>query len=89
MFSRIEQWVAPVPEPLLGLAVLALAAVFVGATLRDRRRPPTTPTEPNGDHHEHDDAAVAEHSPDATEATHSCHAPSGATTGPDRQHDHH
>ena len=39
LFSRIEAWVAPVPEPLLGLGVLALAAVFVTATLRDRRRP--------------------------------------------------
>ena len=36
LFSRIEDWTDPVPEPLLGLAVLALAAVFVVATLRDR-----------------------------------------------------
>ena len=39
VFERIEGWVDPVPEPLLGLGVLALAAVFVIATLRDRRRP--------------------------------------------------
>jgi hypothetical protein len=39
IFARIETWTAPVPEPLLGLAVLALAAVFVVATLRDRQRP--------------------------------------------------
>lgn len=38
VFARIEQWSAPVPEPLLGLAVLALAGVFVHATLRDRGR---------------------------------------------------
>ncbi|WP_134773266.1 cytochrome c biogenesis CcdA family protein [Ornithinimicrobium flavum] len=38
-FTRLEQWTSPVPEPVLGLAVLALAAVFVVATLRDRRRP--------------------------------------------------
>jgi cytochrome c biogenesis protein CcdA len=37
VFTRIETWTDPVPEPLLGLAVLALAAVFVFATLHDRR----------------------------------------------------
>lgn len=39
VFGRLEDWTAPVPEPLLGLAVLALAAVFVYATLRDRHQP--------------------------------------------------
>jgi cytochrome c biogenesis protein CcdA len=38
-FARIETWTDPVPEPVLGLVVLALAAVFIVATLRDRRRP--------------------------------------------------
>jgi cytochrome c biogenesis protein CcdA len=38
VFTRIETWTDPVPEPLLGLVVLALAAVFVVATLRDKRR---------------------------------------------------
>ncbi|MFC5175130.1 cytochrome c biogenesis CcdA family protein [Nocardioides taihuensis] len=37
-FARIETWTDPVPEPVLGLVVLTLAAVFVVATLRDRRR---------------------------------------------------
>lgn len=36
VFRRIEAWTKPVPEPVLGLALLALAAVFVVATLRDR-----------------------------------------------------
>ncbi|MPN58861.1 hypothetical protein SDC9_206577 [bioreactor metagenome] len=31
-------WLAPVPEPVLGLALLGLAGVFVWTTLRDRRR---------------------------------------------------
>ena len=31
-FARIETWTDPVPEPVLGLVVLALAAVFVVAT---------------------------------------------------------
>jgi cytochrome c-type biogenesis protein len=42
MLVRIEHWVDPVPEPVLGLVVLALAAVFVIATLRDRHRPDTS-----------------------------------------------
>ncbi len=40
VFTRIERWTDPVPEPILGLAVLALAVVLVVATLRDRRRVP-------------------------------------------------
>jgi len=36
VFTRIEVWTDPVPEPILGLAVLALAVLFVIATLRDR-----------------------------------------------------
>lgn len=39
IFTRIERWTDPVPEPVLGLAVLLLAAGFVTATLADRRRP--------------------------------------------------
>lgn len=45
VFTRITTWAEPVPEPLLGLALLVLAAVFVMATLRDRRRP--LPPEPS------------------------------------------
>lgn len=39
VFTRIETWTDPVPEPVLGLAVLAVAAVFVVFTLRDRGTP--------------------------------------------------
>jgi len=38
LFRRVEVWTAPVPELVLGLALLALAAVFVAAALRDRGR---------------------------------------------------
>ena len=38
VFTRIENWTEPVPEAVLGLAVLALAGIFVYATLTDRRR---------------------------------------------------
>jgi len=40
LFARIESATAGVPEPLLGAALLALAGVFVAATLRPRRRTP-------------------------------------------------
>jgi cytochrome c-type biogenesis protein len=59
VFARIEVWTAPVPEPVLGLGLLALAAVFVIATLRDRHRP--APNEaPTADcaHHPHDTTTV-------------------------------
>ena len=36
--------VAPLPDPVLGLGLLALAGVFVWGTLRDRRRTATTTT---------------------------------------------
>lgn len=41
VFTRIEAWADPIPEPILGLAVLGLAAVFAVAALRgrERRRP--------------------------------------------------
>ncbi|MFB9732457.1 cytochrome c biogenesis CcdA family protein [Ornithinimicrobium kibberense] len=48
LFDRFEQWVSPLPEPLLGLGVMALAAVFVVATLRDRRRPQGEPRQKEG-----------------------------------------
>lgn len=37
-FERVQHWLSPVPEPVLGLLVAAIAAVFVYATLVDRRR---------------------------------------------------
>ncbi len=45
IFDRIDTWTRPVPEPVLGLVVLAIAAVFVVATLTDRRRGPSRTTE--------------------------------------------
>jgi cytochrome c biogenesis protein CcdA len=38
LFGQIEVWTAGVPEPLLGAALLAIAGVFVWATLRPRHR---------------------------------------------------
>jgi O-antigen ligase len=59
IFARIEAWSAGVPDVVLGLAVLALAAVFVVATLRDRHRPAPATSDLAADpepacHHDHD-----------------------------------
>jgi sulfite exporter TauE/SafE len=37
-FEQVQQWLTPVPEPVLGFAVLGIAGVFVWATLTDRHR---------------------------------------------------
>ena len=39
VFMRIQDWLRPVPEAVLGLALLAVVFVFVWATLVGRRRP--------------------------------------------------
>jgi len=41
LFGRVLIWLRPVPEPILGLGLLALVGVFVVATLADRRRAPS------------------------------------------------
>ena len=38
VFGRLQEWTGPVPEPVLGLGLLTLAAVFVWGTLSGRRR---------------------------------------------------
>lgn len=43
-FGALEGWLAPVPEPVLGLGLLAVAAIFVVATLRRRPSPPPDDT---------------------------------------------
>lgn len=52
IFARIEAWTSPVPEPLLGLAVLAVVAVFVVATLRGRAPRSTSRPEATDANHE-------------------------------------
>jgi len=39
VFSRVQDFLSPVPEPVLGLGILAVAAAFVWATLSERRLP--------------------------------------------------
>ena len=50
-FGRVDTWLEPVPEPVLGLGLAALAALFVvpAYRARSRRTPPTDPTEPGDD----------------------------------------
>ena len=55
VFGHIETVTRPVPEPLLGLAVLGIAGVFVYAALRDRGRPAPDPAPPSS-HGPHDPA---------------------------------
>ncbi|WP_448072970.1 cytochrome c biogenesis CcdA family protein [Georgenia yuyongxinii] len=64
-FGSVQQWLSPVPEPLLGLALLAVAAVFVVVTLRDRRRPGPPP--PAQEHCHPTDAAPAGAAPAAAD----------------------
>ena len=44
---RVETWLKPVPEPILVLALFAIAALFVRVGLRDRG-PSTTPSTDEG-----------------------------------------
>lgn len=52
-FEQVTRWLAPVPEPVLGLVVLAIGLGFVWATLHDRRsrdrRSTPEPTNPATD----------------------------------------
>ncbi len=45
VFEGLLAWLAPVPEPVGGLALLALVALFVVVTLRDRSRHHRPPSE--------------------------------------------
>jgi hypothetical protein len=47
VFQQIEVWTAPVPEPILGAALLALAGVFIWATLHRRTTTPVDGVDPS------------------------------------------
>ena len=73
LFRAVETWTQPVPEAVLGLALLALAAVFVLAALHGRHQAPIGTGSP----------ATAEPMPDrpatgpAPEGTDHCHPAKG------------
>lgn len=51
LFRGLLRWSSPIPEPILGLALLALATVFVVVSLRDRRpRVPADQPQPDKCH---------------------------------------
>jgi cytochrome c-type biogenesis protein len=52
-FTQLQHWLAPVPEPLLGLVVAAIAAAFAYLTLVDRRRDHTANQATSVDGHCH------------------------------------
>jgi len=68
VFSSVQDFLSPVPEPLLGLGILGVALVFVLATLSDRRVP----------WHRRPPAA------DADPTVPACHVPAGSTTSSDK-----
>jgi cytochrome c biogenesis protein CcdA len=59
VFAVVQDVLRPVPEPVLGLALLALAGAFVRVTLADRRRraepAPLAPVAPSPGSHEQED----------------------------------
>ena len=67
--QAVLTWLGPVPEPVLGVALLAVAGAFVWATLRDRSQTDArvTPDGPAGAepvpkcHGAHDDHSAARH----------------------------
>jgi cytochrome c-type biogenesis protein len=71
IFLRIQRWTQPVPEPVLGLALLALAAVFVWAALVGRRRRPAPPSQGSGS-----DVPPTGERPTDGDDTPSCHSTS-------------
>ena len=62
IFARIEVWTRPIPEPVLGLVVLAIAAGFVYATLSDRHRVRPDTTHPHAAPDSRADAPSCHHS---------------------------
>ncbi|PZR51670.1 cytochrome c biogenesis protein CcdA [Xylanimonas oleitrophica] len=63
VFSEVQVWLAPVPEPVLGLALIAVAGAFVWATLTERRPTPgephvaAAPAAPACEHHQKSEPA--------------------------------
>jgi len=65
-FGSVQRWLAPVPEAVLGAALLALVAVFVVATLR--RRTSAGDDQPDPDHPADPPSCHGQPDPDLPEA---------------------
>lgn len=74
LFLTIEGWLGPVPEAVVGLGLLAVAAGFVWFTLADRRRRPGPPPAPS-----EVDIPAAEHGS-------TCHDDTTAAAGASHEH---
>ena len=74
LFLSIEGWLGPVPEAVVGLGLLAVAAGFVWFTLADRRRRPGPPPVTS-----EDEVRAAEHGS-------SCHDDTTAAAGASHEH---
>ncbi len=74
--ADLLRWLDPVPEPILGLGLLALAALLFVAAVRGRKNAPSL-DRPLEDHHEHEDGEEEASSPaverEPAGTTPSCH----------------
>ena len=77
--TRVSQdllrWLDPLPEPLLGFGLLAMAVLFFVAAAR-RRGADTSAEAPSEDRHEHEEGQEAEPSPLAATSEHGSAPPS-------------
>lgn len=81
VFASIQEALSPVPEPIQGLALVAIAGVFVWGTLADRRMPWSRRT-PVQDPNSADDSASPEgaHTTPASSPAPHCHEAPAATS---------
>ncbi|HEU4353986.1 MAG TPA: hypothetical protein VFT27_00195, partial [Actinomycetota bacterium] len=74
-FEGVLRWLEPVPEPILGLGLLGLAAVFFVAAVRGRRGAPAVSGSLEGshDHQSHEEEASPSSDDRERAGTASCH----------------
>ncbi|WP_370634511.1 cytochrome c biogenesis CcdA family protein [Actinotalea sp. Marseille-Q4924] len=72
-FLAVQTWVSPVPEPVLGLGLLAVATAFVWVTLADRRRQRHGAANVTSMTHGSDGEAAVDDVPSSTSAP-TCHS---------------
>ena len=73
VFSRIQDFLSPVPEPIQAVGLLAIAGVFVWATLVDRRKKSHATPEADEDDEDQSTLAPASASDGHAPETPSCH----------------
>lgn len=73
LFSRVQEFLSPVPEPIQAVGLLAIVGVFVWATLVDRRKTRHVTPEAEGEGEDESALASALTSDDQTPDVPSCH----------------